>query len=498
MRRVLTSTLLITLIAVASQPAPAVAAVSGISTTSGPCTSPNGHSAAVTFYVDDETGRSISGSYTMDPPQEEVTPGYRLQRLVQDFPPGESPELGDTAPEVLNGPGASGLTADGVRHQLPGAELLEWGRNSNGRYTVEWYVTFTWGTDQCTIPIPVIPTGADVADDGDPTPRLAQPHPVAAAISISITRFSDVGAETDGESIARTPGAVVLSRDDLYVDSLAAAPLTANAPMLFTATDRLYPETAEEIKRVLPITNPVYLLGGEAALSRDVEAQVRALGYEVERLQGGDRIATSVTVATEVRALRPDVVQVALARAYSGDDVTSGWADSVTGGAWAATHGVPILVSDVAEVSPVAQEWLNRFQPDTTVLLGGTTALSSDLEAQVPGPVRVGGGDRTATAAAVSTELIGVDPMFSATFLVINGYRTDGWAFGLAGAGLAADAGTGLLIAGDTLPQATRGLLDTCDTNPAVTANAIIIGDDTVVGAAVAAEIDRLTRDSCP
>lgn len=50
----------------------------------------------------------------------------------------------------------------------------------------------------------------------------------------------------------------------------------------------------------------VYLLGGEAALSAAIQAQVRDLGYDAVRLAGPSRVETLVAVAREV--LRTDGV----------------------------------------------------------------------------------------------------------------------------------------------------------------------------------------------
>ncbi len=63
---------------------------------------------------------------------------------------------------------------------------------------------------------------------------------------------------------------------------------------------------------------------------------------------------------------------------------------------------------------------LARFQPQRTVLPGGTAALSTAVEQQVPNPLRFAGSERASTAAAIATGLWspGAD-----RFVIINGYR---------------------------------------------------------------------------
>lgn len=83
--------------------------------------------------------------------------------------------------------------------------------------------------------------------------------------------------------------------------------------------------------------------------------------------------------------------------------------------------------------------------------------MSEALEGQC----RVAGADRAATALAIAEQLWNRDEG-AARFVVINSYRDDGWVFGLAAAGLAADAGAPLLVAGDTAAEVTLGAFG-CD-----------------------------------
>jgi hypothetical protein len=91
----------------------------------------------------------------------------------------------------------------------------------------------------------------------------------------------------------------VLARADLYPDGLAGAPLAvvAGGPVLLSPSDALDPRVEAEIRRVVPSTAPVHLLGGTAALSAGVEARLRALGCAVVRHAGAARYETAVQVA---------------------------------------------------------------------------------------------------------------------------------------------------------------------------------------------------------
>ena len=95
--------------------------------------------------------------------------------------------------------------------------------------------------------------------------------------------------------------AVVLARSDEYADALSGTPLAVqeNGPLLITPPNELLDIVAAEIQRVLgdDTSKTVYLLGGEVALTPAVRAAVEALGYNVVRIAGADRILTAIEVA---------------------------------------------------------------------------------------------------------------------------------------------------------------------------------------------------------
>ena len=320
--------------------------------------------------------------------------------------------------------------------------------------------------------------------DGNPatTERLNVTGPLAAALAISRERFADGAA-------AR----VVLSRDDRFPDSLAGASLTSDGPLLFTTTDALPEQTRIEIARVLPPGGTVHLLGGTGAISQAVADEITAAGFVVDRLAGASRMETAVAVADRVRALVPEVDRVALARAFGpGGDDSAAWADSVTGGGWAAAAGVPILVTDSTALHPAVQAWLAADAPSQTVLFGGETALSGAVEGAVPAPQRVAGAERTETAARIATELWGSPATGERRFVVINGFLEDGWAYGLAAGGLAAQAGAPLLMVGDDVPAATAGLVAGC-----AEVDLVLIGSGNVISHPAGVRLDELDQEGC-
>lgn len=306
--------------------------------------------------------------------------------------------------------------------------------------------------------------------------RIDAGDPAAAAIAVSRSRYAQRGAARH----------VVLSRDDAFPDALAGSALTGDGPLLLTARDRLAASTLAEIKRVLPGGGRVYLLGGTQALSESVRRELEGHGYRPARLAGRDRVETALAVASEVRRLHGGD-RVVVARAFaSGGDPTSAWADSVAVGAWAARTATPVLLTGSARLHPSVARWLDANPARRSYLVGGSAALSGAVEAGLPGAARLAGPTRLETAAAVASRLWGARSWDRRQFTVVNAHREDGWAFGLAAAGLGADRLAPLLLAGNEAVPAEARRLVGC---PLLGSDVTLVGSAGVVPPAVPAAL---------
>lgn len=323
---------------------------------------------------------------------------------------------------------------------------------------------------------------------GDPatTERVDTSNPTAAAIGISNDRFPAEHAAQHA----------VLSRDDLFADSLAASGLNNDGPLLFTATEELTDATRQELDRVLQDGEIVYLLGGTNAISDHTEQQVEAEGYPTKRLFGTTRVQTSVAVADEIIKLNPGTDVAALARAFGTEEnPTAAWADSITGGGWAAGAAAPILITPTDKMEPPVKEWLDQNQPSTTFVLGGTAAIQDSVAGQAPNAKRVYGPTRAHTAAEIAKQMWNVQPTGSRSYVVIDGYADSGWAFGLAGAGASQKYHAPILVVepGNT-PDITRETVRSCDTQKV---DLLLMGSTSVISEARQQELDAEDGKSC-
>jgi hypothetical protein len=208
-----------------------------------------------------------------------------------------------------------------------------------------------------------------ISTSADESPTASAPYgigmaslgsgPNAPVNSLGLTRLA--GVDRDATAVAASndnfpsPGsaqAVVLASDAVFPDALAGAPLAAaeHGPLLLTSRAALSPEARAEIQRVLPRGGAVFVLGGTAAVSADVDTALQDLGYAVTRLAGADRAATAVAIAgalgnpttiVEATGLNfPDGLSAAAAAVHLNAAVllTSGATQAPETSAYAAAH----------------------------------------------------------------------------------------------------------------------------------------------------------------
>ena len=208
-------------------------------------------------------------------------------------------------------------------------------------------------------------------EDYDVT-RIAGPDRITTALG--------VGRElADGETL---PGAVLV-RADAFPDALAASNLAiaAGIPIVLTGTAGLDSRAADGLDELVATGSVVYLAGGEAALSADVEEAVADAGFTPKRLAGSGRYATAAELTEE--ALSMDGVPFASATLASG----ANFPDALTAGpAAAALDGLLVLVApDTLDHSPESRALLdaNSSSLRRIYIAGGTAAVAETVATEV-------------------------------------------------------------------------------------------------------------------
>ena len=271
------------------------------------------------------------------------------------------------------------------------------------------------------------------------------------------------------------PPAVFVATAGNFPDALAggSAATLAGSPVLLVEPGSVPTATADELRRLQP--SNIVVLGGAAAVSETV---VAALGGftsgEVTRVAGPTRYETAAMISKQTFRNAP-VAYVATGEAFP---------DALTGGVPAAMQAGPVLLVTRDGIPAATASELGRLQARRIVVLGGTSAVSAAVEAQLRGftvgtVTREAGANRFATAAAVAERTF---PSDVGTVYVATGARyPDALAAVPVGAVQSAPL---LLVQPDSIPAETAAELRRLSPT-----RIVVLGGEAAVSAQVQAQL---------
>jgi putative cell wall-binding protein len=202
----------------------------------------------------------------------------------------------------------------------------------------------------------------DLADLGISTTRTAGRDRVETAVALA----RKVAAEAPTVVLARGYG--TSEPTAAFADALAVAPWSAERgwPTLLTTTNRLPAVVADQLRTAG--THTVHVVGGPAAVSDAVVAELRRLGMTVHRVAGPDRSATAAAVADH----RPNGDSVLL---VDGNAATA-WASGTTSAAWAAQSAATVLLTRGDTLPAATAQWL-RAHAGASLVCGPTVTAAA-------------------------------------------------------------------------------------------------------------------------
>lgn len=164
---------------------------------------------------------------------------------------------------------------------------------------------------------------------------------------------------------------VVITNGFSIVDSLAASPLAASkdAPVLLSPKDKLHDATKKELQRLK--TKTVYLIGGESALGKNIEKELKNMGISTVRIFGKNRFETSVEIAKYI-AKTNKISDIAIVNGLKG------LADAVSIGPVASQNKMPIILSDKDSL-PSGSDFIKSQNINKIYTIGGKSNLSDKL-----------------------------------------------------------------------------------------------------------------------
>jgi putative cell wall-binding protein len=254
--------------------------------------------------------------------------------------------------------------------------------------------------------------GAAAANDGGPL-LLVQPDAIPAPIATELTRLQPgrivvlggtvaVSAAVETALQAYTSGTVTrVSGSDRYQtaaelaasfptgspvylatgvnfpDALAATAAAAadHAAILLTDPKTLPPATVQALTALQP--SSITIVGSTNAVSAAIATQLTTYSATVTRTAGVDRYATAASIAATAF---PTASSVFIASGL-------GFADALTGGPVAGTHGAPLLLAEPTCLPKATAGEITTLDPATATILGGTATLSAGVASMTTCPV---------------------------------------------------------------------------------------------------------------
>lgn len=176
--------------------------------------------------------------------------------------------------------------------------------------------------------------------------------------------------------LARAFGSAGAAPSQGFADALGAGGLAASKgwPVVLTDTSVLTGVTADYLAESGAST--VLLVGGTAAISEQVAAQVQALGIATERIAGPDRFTTAIgLVKAGGTQSAADVARVTLVEGADGE----AWAGGFAAAGHAAVTGSPIVLASSDEIPAPTRSFLaNGIGTGARGATAGGTSFAQD------------------------------------------------------------------------------------------------------------------------
>ncbi|AMM21714.1 hypothetical protein AX769_18115 [Frondihabitans sp. PAMC 28766] len=181
-----------------------------------------------------------------------------------------------------------------------------------------------------------------------------------------------------------TGGVVYLATGLAYPDALSGAAVAAESgahsgPLMLVAPNGISTAVAAQLTRLKP--SKIILLGGTSAVSTTVASQAAKYAPTVTRFAGTTRYNTSALISSSTfpSSTPPTTVYIA---------VGTNFPDALSGAPVAGLADSPVLLVTSTGIPTLVAQELHRLKPQSIVVLGGTSAISTEVEAQLDGLAR--------------------------------------------------------------------------------------------------------------
>lgn len=204
---------------------------------------------------------------------------------------------------------------------------------------------------------------------------------------------------------------VVLVSSHSIADGLAATPFAKanDATILLTDKEEIAANVMKEIKDITKDGGEVFLVGGTASLSTNIEKQLNDLYIANDRISGSDRMATSLEIAKSLVNGEKAGTKAFIAGGYAEADAMS--VAAVAAGGIGETGDLvnPIILTGKDGLTAAQKSWFGRDNGFTKAYIAGgvnsvPVTVSADLKYDIDSVLRVAGDNRQSTNAQVIKE----------------------------------------------------------------------------------------------
>ncbi|WML34939.1 cell wall-binding repeat-containing protein [Clostridium sp. OS1-26] len=255
---------------------------------------------------------------------------------------------------------------------------------------------------------------------------------------------------------------VIIANGENYPDALGAAALSRkyNAPILLVHGNSLKdnPILVSELER-LKVKN-ITILGGTGVVSQSIEDSLKKSGYNLQRLAGEDRYATSIKIAEKLGNVSEVIIS-------NSED----FAGSLSVAPISGKNGIPVILVSKDKVSSVVQTYLKKQNIKTTYVLGDKTVITDAVASKFPNNKRISGNTRYSLNQNIINNF--KSSMDFNTVYITSG---EGFADALSGIGLAVKSGNPIIFASNSTNSDMKQLLTGKSIN-----NNIILGGEGVL-----------------
>ena len=301
------------------------------------------------------------------------------------------------------------------------------------------------------------------------------------------TRY-ETAVEISKETFPRSDRAIIAYGDN-FPDAMFGGKLAVEQqmPILLVRKYSIPEEVHDELSRLG--VKRVYILGGEAAISKDVERELLN-DYSVRRISGRNRFYTAMEINYLTEFMRQGAEYGERhARDFSHYVVTSGtnFADAL--------GAAPLIAQAIPDYEdstyPRGHFRLVPYSPDNIsygqYIIGGPAAVPN-VDGYISGGIRIAGPNRYATAVEIAKMYPYLTGKFIDTGVLANGRN---YPDALASAPLVGKQNAALLLTTkDELPKATRNYLLENPIN-----KVIFLGGEGAISRKVVQEVDSIIRN---